>query len=131
MTIRAHADAVVTQVASSGVTTYDTDQVPDRPATPYVVLSTDLGLGGAYRNSGDRGRTRWRITALLVGSTAREARWAAERVQTALAGRRVPVSSHDCSPVRSESSRPVAQDYDHPELFSGTSVWTFTTAPLS
>ncbi|MDQ3484630.1 MAG: hypothetical protein M3445_04355 [Actinomycetota bacterium] len=120
---------MVAQVSLSGAQAYDVDDVPDRPVTPYVVLSTDLGLGGAYRNSGDRGRTRWRIVALLVGSTADEARHAAERVATALDGRRVWVVGHDCSPVRDESSRPVAPDYDKPDLFSGTSVWTFTTAP--
>lgn len=129
--IRAHVLATLSKLRDGGVTAYDTDEVPDLPETPYVVVYADSGPETGRRLNARSSTRTWRVATKHVGSTADEARWAAEYVETALLDQRITVTGWSCSPCWRESSKDVTEDPDGGVLYVGVDVWRFASTRRS
>lgn len=106
---------------------YDNDEVPNMPSLPYVVVySWRRGAGGsdARRLSDTLSSKAWRISTMVVGQTADEARFVEERTELALEGTRIAVSGIETTPFHFETSRGVTPDPGVEQLYTGTSNWT-------
>lgn len=126
--IRAHAAAVLTKIRSTGVTAYDSDEVPADPDLPYVVVYIDPARVADGRFVGANTSVVWRILVRFNGATADEARWAHEKTWTAVHEQRIVVPGRTSTRCEFESSEPVRPE-DLEDFYSGSAAWTFTTKP--
>lgn len=127
--IRDHAAAAVAAVNATNATCYDSDEVPNLPVMPYVLLYTDLGLGVDGRFPDVYTSRRFRVVAQFYGNTADEARWAAEQTWYALDGVALTVTDRVCTKARIESTTTILPDLDDEDVFFGTAVWVFASRP--
>ncbi len=128
--IRAHNKAFVDALkAVPGLTNaVFTGRAPDVAPPPlYVVVYGDTGTPDGYTMGALPAARRWTVSTLYVGTSENEAWWVAEKVETAMLGRRLTVAGRLCTPLRRQASRPVAVDPDDETVFSGTDVWTFAS----
>lgn len=129
--LRQVADAVISALEAEGVVAFDTGKVPKLPPPVYTVVSLS-GSPDNYRLSSQHGQRRFRLLTMHVGTTAKEARWAAEHVSAALQDELLELDGLRSTRLRNESSTPVAADYDNPALFTGVDTWTFhVSAPAA
>jgi len=113
MSGRAHTDAIAAMLTAAGLRVYP-GGAPDNPTMPYVALYCDGGraLQTSLARDFDQSDVTFQTTA--VGTTHAQAMWASEKVQAAVAGKRVTVSGFANSPTEQLMSSPVAVDYDAP-----------------
>ena len=90
-----------------------------------MVLTLTRRFGGTQRLSAQKPVTGWRLTAIAVGTTVKEARWCAERVAN-LEATRVLLGGYDLSPLMFESANAPEPDDG---WYSAASSWTFSTVP--
>lgn len=123
-----HADALLAAMAGMDIPVYDSDEVPDSPEFPYAVLYMDIGQWDNHRLSARTKLKVWRIVVMAVGSTAYEARYAADQIDAALSGHRLSIPGYVTTPLRGESSQPVeVEDRDVPGIYTTTAVWRFAS----
>lgn len=129
--IDAHATAVLTAIRATGATAYDVDEVPQLVPLPYVMVMFDMGRPYSYRLHGRASDRVWRVGTMFVGSTAGEARAVADDTYAALEGNRVTVTNRVCTPMHVESSLLILRDTDDPDLYSGSTWWSFASDPAA
>lgn len=132
MTVRAHADAVLSLLrAVSGLTVYD-GQVPSQPALPYVVVYFDAGPPNQELASLDdlSSERDWSFQVTSVGGTREQAQWAVEGAFAGLYGVRPSVAGRSCGRIRHVGSQPARRDDDvTPPLMYATDQWRFLSTP--
>lgn len=121
---RVHAAAWRTALETplGACSAYDYDDVPAVLPNVYVLVTVSRRFGGVARNSGRRPLQGWRLTTLAVGKTVDEARWAREKVFTALNETRN--ATLGTTLVEFETETPIERDGDR---YSGLTSWTYVT----
>lgn len=128
--IRAHVKAVVDLIdAVPNVTVYDA-VVPNMPTLPYAVVYGDSGSATQSNFRGQSGWRQWAMRVTSVGSTPEQARWCAERVETALLDIRPTVTGRKCSTVDKTLALPVQRDDDvDPAVFYIPDEFQYLSTP--
>ena len=129
--MKAHNDAAVSalQAAWAAGRTYRVGEVPNKPVTPYNVVSVSAGGPRNYRVGSVHTAKFFRLSVQSVGATYNEAAFAVEKAALAFLDRRLTVSGQDCTPARLESPANVQRDPDGGVLMYALSTYTFTSSP--
>lgn len=127
-------DAVLAALKATGLTVHDGEppagKAPDTvdSAVPYVSFYSGLGDEESARLAGHTTRTLVEFQTTYVGLTREQAKWAGERVRSALSARRLTVTGRKawlCTLEESQSVRPdrSAKLPDGGRLWYGTDVY--------
>lgn len=129
--MRAHNDAVVAALEAEWPAgrVYRAGEVPGKPVTPYLVVSTDSGLPVNYRVCGDTKSFQFRAAVQIVGRVYDEAADAAGFADAALKGRVVTVAGRETTPCRREIATAIRRDPDGGGLLYGLHTYVFTSNP--
>lgn len=132
--MRAHADAIETVLAATGVATFD-GEVPPTQTGRYIVfyLTTPQGVEQSRRISADSPKARFTLSTMYVGDTPNECRWVAERVQAALRRTRFAVAGWVNDPLMPPVSSAQVRKDDSltPAAWVATDVWQFNASPVT
>ncbi len=126
--IRAHVKAVRDALtAVPNLNAYDA-QAPNTAQTPFVVLFSDDGPEGQPMFDGRRINRTWTVATQHFGGTPDEARWAAEKVETALMGKRLTVANRACTATHRLTTQTMQRDDSvDPPVFFTVTVWRFAS----
>lgn len=125
MSTQAQAAAVLTAInaAISPKLAYDYDTVPSPRPDDYIEVGIIRVFGGAQRQSGQKGRTGYRILVRSISRDVFNARLMHDRAMGALEDLFLPVAGKQ-TPIQFETSEPIGPDDG---WFSGYSSYTYTT----
>lgn len=130
--IRAHAEAVETILATASGLVFHDGEPPVGLTGRYVIfyLTTPQGVERTQRLSAAFPKSRFLLSTLYVGDSPNEVRWVAEKVHTALIGKRLSVAGRTCDPFTPPSTpgqvRP--DDSTAPPAWVATDVWAFNSS---
>lgn len=116
--MRAVDDAIIARLKGvglnvhDGIVTVDTTTKKVLFPLPYVVYYGSLGIEGAPRLSGRRRQRTVGFMANYVGETREQAKWAGERVRTALSGVRLDIPGYKVGLIEIVTSPWVWRDDD-------------------
>lgn len=121
--------ALMTAVATATASVprlYPVNGVPATPTYPYGVYSATLGRGDAYTLDSQHG-TRWgRVTVQTFGTIADAALDHMDKVTALLLDKRLTITGHRATPMRSELDPAIVRDPDDNGVVGVTAVLTFT-----
>lgn len=113
MTVKEHADAVLTLLRNAGSLTVHDGAVPTGGTPPYVLLyfgDSDPEAADSRPLEGTSERFVLRVYAHCVGGNAAAARAVGDRVRSALLDVAPTVAGRACFPMRREDGSPPQRD---------------------